>query len=119
MCKLIEQLLSTLSVPSQAPSLGGKCFMTMGSVTYSYSCPAFQCLMMSCSLSKFFYGVIPKFVKNTVSGLRITIMRIRFRLFTLKRIRIRILFLIKVLRICNYWSTDRASRPPLLASTAL
>ncbi len=36
----------------------------------------------------------------------ITFMRIQIRLFSLMRIWIWILFLVKVLRICDYWSTD-------------
>ncbi len=64
-------------------------------------------------------------------GIRIRIqfftwMLIGIRLLPLMLIRIRILLLIKVMRICDHWYTDpacrapfRASTPPLWASTAI
>jgi hypothetical protein len=36
--------------------------------------------------------------------IRVTLLRIRIQLFTLMRIRI--LLIIKMMRICDYWSTD-------------
>ena len=51
---------------------------------------------------------VPWNVGYGFSGLRIriTLMRIRIQLFTFLLIQIRILLLIKVMRICDHWSTD-------------
>jgi hypothetical protein len=56
---------------------------------------------------------------NGIRILLVTLMRIRIRIYTFMRIRI--LLLIKMMRICDHWSTDsqRLHDPPWLNSEPL